>query len=62
MLRQLTEEKYKCCHCGELRQLVKRRGRAYLCEKCDEEMLAERRAKRRVIRELNIIAQEMLSE
>lgn len=57
---KLTEKKYKCGHCGKLRQLVKVRGRAYLCRECYNNMLAERRAKRRAIRELNQIANEIM--
>ena len=55
-MKRLTQDKLKCSHCSEERQLVIRRRRAYLCETCDNEMLAERKA----LRELNRIAREII--
>ena len=57
---RLTETKYNCSHCGKLKHLVKVRGRAWLCEKCYNEMLAESRAKRQVLKELNLIAAKVI--
>jgi len=60
-MERLTDEKYKCAHCGKLRYLVKVRSRAYLCEECYNNMLKERREKRRIIKEINMMVSEMLS-
>ena len=53
---RLTEDKYECAKCGKLENLVITRGRASLCKKCYDEHLAKRKA----IRELNRIADEMI--
>lgn len=52
---RLTETKYKCTACHRLKQLVKVRGRAWLCTSCYRNMLSERRTKRKVIKEMNKI-------
>lgn len=57
---RLTEDKYKCIRCGERKRLVVVRGRASLCKDCYNDVLAERRAKRQVIKEINIVASEIL--
>lgn len=53
---KLTKDNYICGHCKELKQLVIVRGRAWLCKDCYEEYLAKRRA----VRELNKIANEII--
>jgi len=63
---RLTEEKFKCTHCGKLRKLVKvnvRGGtfRAWLCKECYIAMLKKRNAKRKALQELNKMAMEILT-
>lgn len=58
-MTKLTKQKGNCTHCGERKRLVIVRHRAWLCKKCYNGMLAERRAERRFLRELNKIAEEL---
>jgi len=53
---RLTEEKYRCVKCGKRRRLVITRNRATMCKTCYKLQLA----KRKILRELNKIADEML--